>query len=263
MNEIPVLTIAGSDSSGGAGIQADLKTMTMQGVYGMSAITALTAQNTTGVQGILPISSDFLRRQLVAICTDILPKAVKIGMIASAEQVTAICDILKQYHLPNVVLDPVMIATTGATLTKLHTVDAMKMQLFSMATLITPNLKEASELLDRTVHTVTEMKQAAIALAARYHTAVLIKGGHLENQATDVLYDGEKIVALVGERLPTKNTHGTGCTLSSAIAASLAQGRTLLESVQRAKQYVTDCIREDWHLGHGNGPLCHNYALIK
>ncbi len=258
IERVPVLTIAGSDSSGGAGIQADLKTMTVLQVYGMSAITALTAQNTTGVQGIFPVPADFLHQQLCSVCEDIVPKAVKTGMIACAEQVRIICSILSQYALSNVVVDPVMVATTGATLTQQETIAAMQEQLFPLATLITPNLAEAAFLLERPVQNVSEMEQAAKQLAKQYHTAVLIKGGHLTTDAMDVLYDGEQIHLFRGERLQTKNTHGTGCTLSSAIAAKLAVGCTLQESVRQAKIYVASCIRAGLQLGHGNGTLCHN-----
>lgn len=253
-----LLTIAGSDSSGGAGIQADLKTMTVLQVYGMSAITALTAQNTMGVQGILPVPATFLQQQLDSVCSDIVPKAVKTGMIACAEQVQMICSIISQYALPNVVVDPVMVATTGATLIQQETIAAMRKQLFPLATLITPNLVEAEALLQEPIQTVSEMEQAAKQLANQYHTAVLIKGGHLTEEAVDVLYDGKQIYLFRGERIATKNTHGTGCTLSSAIAAKLATGNTLQESVQQAKIYVANCIRADLQLGHGNGPLCHN-----
>lgn len=261
IERVPVFTIAGSDSSGGAGIQADLKTMMALQVYGMSAITALTAQNTMGVQGILPVPADFLRQQLCAVCEDIPPKAVKIGMIASAEQVQVICYILSQYVLSNIVVDPVMVATSGATLTQQATVAAMQEQLFPLATLLTPNLAEAEVLLEKPVQTVPEMEQAAKCLSEKYHTAVLIKGGHLTTDAVDVLCDGEQIYQFKGERFQTKNTHGTGCTLSSAIAAKLAVGCTLQESVQQAKKYVANCMKAGLELGHGNGPLCHNFMI--
>ena len=210
IERVPVLTIAGSDSCGGAGIQADLKTMTALYVYGMSAITALTAQNTLGVQGILPVSADFLGQQLDAICTDIPPEAVKIGMIASPEQVDIICVKIQQYHLKKVVVDPVMVATTGAELTERTTVDAMREQLFAQADLLTPNLSETAVLLGKTVQTVEEMQAAAKQLAEQYQTAVLVKGGHLTEDAIDVLYDGSTMQCFSGARIATKNTHGTG-----------------------------------------------------
>lgn len=258
IERVPVLTIAGSDSSGGAGIQADLKTMTVLQVYGMSAITALTAQNTMGVREILPVSADFLWQQLCTVCEDIPPKAVKIGMIASAEQVQVICRILSQYAFSYVVVDPVMVATSGATLTQQETIAAMREQLFPLATLITPNLAEAEVILGKPVQAVSEMEQAAKQLAKQYHTAVLIKGGHLTADAVDVLYDGTQSYQFKGKRIQTKNTHGTGCTLSSAIAAKLAVGCTLQESIWQAKKYVSSCMQAGLQLGHGNGPLCHN-----
>lgn len=260
IERVPVLTIAGSDSCGGAGIQADLKTMTALYVYGMSAITALTAQNTLGVQGILPVSADFLGQQLDAICTDIPPEAVKIGMIASPEQVDIICAKIQQYHLKKVVVDPVMVATTGAELTERTTVDAMREQLFAQADLLTPNLSETAVLLGKAVQTVEEMQAAAKQLAEQYQTAVLVKGGHLTEDAIDVLYDGSTMQCFSGARIATKNTHGTGCTLSSAIAANWAKGYSLSESVQQAKLCVANCMQAGLQMGHGNGAICHNYA---
>ena len=251
IERVPVLTIAGSDSCGGAGIQADLKTMTALYVYGMSAITALTAQNTLGVQGILPVLADFLGQQLDGICTDIPPEAVKIGMIASPEQVDIICA---------KIVDPVMVATTGAELTERTTVDAMREQLFAQADLLTPNLSETAVLLGKAVQTVEEMQAAAKQLAEQYQTAVLVKGGHLTEDAIDVLYDGSTMQCFSGARIATKNTHGTGCTLSSAIAANWAKGYSLSESVQQAKLYVANCIQAGLQMGHGNGAICHNYA---
>lgn len=258
---IPVLTIAGSDSIGGAGIQADLKTMTMRRVYGMSAITALTAQNTIGVQGILPVSADFLQKQLDSVCTDILPQTVKIGMIASAEQVTVICETIRKYALSRIVVDPVMVATTGATLTQQETISVMKVQLFPLATLLTPNLTEAEALTGVPVQTIAEMEAAAKQLAEQYQTAVLVKGGHRTEDAVDVLYDGVQVYHFAGRRYTTENTHGTGCTLSSAIAAELAKGNSLQESVRIAKEYVAHCIQADLRLGHGNGAICHNDCI--
>lgn len=259
---IPVLTIAGSDSSGGAGIQADLKTMLARTVYGMSAITALTAQNTTGVQGILPVPAAFLQQQLEAVCSDLPPQAVKIGMLASADQVPVICQAIRTYALRNIVVDPVMVATTGATLTQQETVCAMQEQLFPLATLLTPNLVEAEALLETTITTCSEMEQAAKQLAAHYHTAVLLKGGHLTEEATDILYDPETgLHAFPGKRMHTANTHGTGCTLSSALAAELAKGHSLPESVRLAKDYVAQCIGAGLVLGHGNGPICHDCII--
>ena len=265
IERVPVLTIAGSDSCGGAGIQADLKTMTALYVYGMSAITALTAQNTLGVQGILPVPADFLGQQLDAVCTDIPPEAVKIGMIASPEQVDIICAKIQQYHLKKVVVDPVMVATTGAELTERTTVDAMREQLFAQADLLTPNLSETAVLLGKTVQTVEEMQAAAKQLAEQYQTAVLVKGGHLTEDAIDVLYDGSTMQCFSGARIATKNTHGTGCTLSSAITSYLARGYNMEEAISSAKAYLSDAIEagKDVKIGEGHGPVNHFHAPQK
>ena len=254
------VTIAGSDSSGGAGIQADIKTMIANGVYAMSAITALTAQNTTGVTGIMEVTPEFLGEELDNIFTDIYPDAVKIGMVSSSALIEKIADKLKEYQAENIVVDPVMVATTGAELTERTTVDAMRGQLFAQADLLTPNLSETAVLLGKAVQTVEEMQAAAKQLAEQYQTAVLVKGGHLTEDAIDVLYDGSTMQCFSGARIATKNTHGTGCTLSSAIAANWAKGHSLSESVQQAKLYVANCIQAGLQIGHGNGAICHNYA---
>ena len=254
------VTIAGSDSSGGAGIQADIKTMIANGVYAMSAITALTAQNTTGVTGIMEVTSEFLGEELDNIFTDIYPDAVKIGMVSSSALIEKIADKLQEYQAENIVVDPVMVATTGAELTERTTVDAMRGQLFAQADLLTPNLSETAVLLGKAVQTVEEMQAAAKQLAEQYQTAVLVKGGHLTEDAIDVLYDGSTMQCFSGARIATKNTHGTGCTLSSAIAANWAKGHSLSESVQQAKLYVANCIQAGLQIGHGNGAICHNYA---
>ena len=254
------VTIAGSDSSGGAGIQADIKTMIANGVYAMSAITALTAQNTTGVTGIMEVTPEFLGEELDNIFTDIYPDAVKIGMVSSSALIEKIADKLQEYQAENIVVDPVMVATTGAELTERTTVDAMRGQLFAQADLLTPNLSETAVLLGKAVQTVEEMQAAAKQLAEQYQTAVLVKGGHLTEDAIDVLYDGSTMQCFSGARIATKNTHGTGCTLSSAIAANWAKGHSLSESVQQAKLYVANCIQAGLQIGHGNGAICHNYA---
>ena len=254
------VTIAGSDSSGGAGIQADIKTMIANGVYAMSAITALTAQNTTGVTGIMEVTPEFLGEELDNIFTDIYPDAVKIGMVSSSALIEKIADKLQEYQAENIVVDPVMVATTGAELTERTTVDAMREQLFAQADLLTPNLSETAVLLGKAVQTVEEMQAAAKQLAEQYQTAVLVKGGHLTEDAIDVLYDGSTMQCFSGARIATKNTHGTGCTLSSAIAANWAKGYSLSESVQQAKLYVANCIQAGLQMGHGNGAICHNYA---
>lgn len=255
------LSIAGSDCSGGAGIQADLKTMTMQGVYAMSAITALTAQNTTGVRAIQEVSPEFLGQQLDAIFEDITPDAVKVGMVASGELIHVIAEKLRQYEAVNVVLDPVMVATSGAALLKTDAVQALTEELFPLALLVTPNIPEAELLSGLTIHTEEDMLRAAESIGNRYDCAVLLKGGHRVNEANDLLYRQGTVQWFRGERIRTENTHGTGCTLSSAIAANLAKGFSLSESVERAKAYLTGALKAGLDLGKGSGPLAHFYGL--
>ena len=257
------LSIAGSDCSGGAGIQADLKTMTMQGVYAMSAITALTAQNTTGVRAIQEVSPEFLGQQLDAIFEDITPDAVKIGMVASGELIHVIAEKLRQYGAVNVVLDPVMVATSGAALLKTDAVQALTEELFPLALLVTPNIPEAELLSGLTIHTEEDMLRAAESIGNRYDCAVLLKGGHRVNEANDLLYQQRTrtVQWFRGERIRTENTHGTGCTLSSAIAANLAKGFSLAESVECAKAYLTGALKAGLDLGKGSGPLAHFYSL--
>lgn len=256
------LTIAGSDASGGAGIQADIKTMTMLGVYAMSAITALTAQNTTGVQGIFEVDRDFLAQQLKSIFSDIPPDAVKIGMLSSKELIEVIRESLMKYEAKNIVLDPVMIATSGALLLEQDAIGELK-RLFPLASIITPNLFEARELTSRHIETREEMEEAAESLSKEFGCAVLIKGGHIPGDASDVLYIQGEILWLDGERIDNPNTHGTGCTLSSAIAAELAKGVPLELAVKNAKDYVSGAIRAELNLGSGRGPLMHNWKLLK
>lgn len=252
-----VLTIAGSDSCGGAGIQADLKTMTVLGCFGMSAITALTAQNTLGVQGIHPVPSEFLEAQLDSVCTDISPAAVKIGMVFGSAQIHGIARKLRQYQPPFVVLDPVMVATSGDSLLQQEAEEALKTELFPLATLLTPNLPEAVRLTGKPITTAAEMESAAKALGEAYHTAVLLKGGHAVGSCNDLLYQDGEFRWFPGKRLETENTHGTGCTLSSAIACYLAKGFSLEESVEHAKRYVENAIGAGLELGHGHGPIFH------
>ncbi len=258
------LTIAGSDSSGGAGIQADIKTMTMNGVYAMSAVTALTAQNTTGVTGILEASPAFLQQQLDAVFEDIFPDAVKIGMVSSSELIRVIADRLEHYEATNIVVDPVMVATSGARLIEEEAVEVLKERLLPLATVITPNIPEAEILTGLTIRDESDMETAARVLFERYGCAALVKGGHRVNDANDVLYssDEKKPVWLRGQRIDNPNTHGTGCTLSSAIASNLALGYDLAESVKRAKKYLSEALAAMLDLGKGSGPLAHNYALI-
>ncbi len=255
------LTIAGSDCSGGAGIQADLKTMTMNGVYGMSAITALTAQNTTGVRGILEVSPQFLEQQLDAIFEDIYPDAVKIGMVASRGLIQAIARKLKQYQAKNIVVDPVMVATSGAKLISDAAIDTLTDALLPLATLVTPNIPEAEVLSGMAIRYEEDMEAAAGAICRRYGCAVLLKGGHSVNDANDLLYANEKLTWFRGRRIPNPNTHGTGCTLSSAIAANLAKGYPVPSAVGRAKDYISGALAYQLDLGKGAGPMNHAFNL--
>ena len=261
MKKKTALTIAGSDCSGGAGIQADLKTMTMNGVYAMSAITALTAQNTTGVQAIEEVSPDFLAAQLDAVFRDIRPDAVKIGMVASSRLVQVIVQRLRHYRAANIVVDPVMVATSGSSLIKTGAVQTMAQTLLPMAALVTPNIPEAQILSEREIRDEADMEAAAGDIFRRYGCAVLVKGGHSINDASDFLYNGETAVWFTGRRIPNPNTHGTGCTLSSAIAANLAKGFSLAQSVRRAKAYLSGALEAMLDLGQGSGPMDHAFAL--
>ena len=255
------LTIAGSDCSGGAGIQADLKTMTMNGVYAMSAITALTAQNTTGVRAIQESTPDFLKQQLDAIFEDIYPDAVKIGMVASSELIRVIADRLRYYDAKNVVIDPVMVATSGSALMKNNAVKTLIEELLPVSTLVTPNIPEAQVLSGLTIETKEDMIAVAKRIGDRYHCAVLLKGGHSMNDANDLLYANGVLTWFEGKRIHNPNTHGTGCTLSSAITSNLAKGFTLAESVQRAKDYISGALAAMLDLGKGSGPMNHAFDL--
>ena len=255
------LTIAGSDCSGGAGIQADLKTMTMNGVYAMSAITALTAQNTTGVRAIQESTPDFLKQQLDAIFEDIYPDAVKIGMVASSELIRVIADRLRHYDAKNIVVDPVMVATSGSALMKNDAVQTLIEELLPISTLVTPNIPEAQVLSGLSIETKEDMIIAAKYIGDNYHCAVLLKGGHSINDANDLLYANGELHWFEGKRIDNPNTHGTGCTLSSAIASNLAKGYTLSESVQRAKDYISGALAAMLDLGQGSGPMNHAFHL--
>jgi len=262
MKQKTALTIAGSDCSGGAGIQADLKTMTMNGVYAMSAITALTAQNTTGVRAIQESTPEFLKQQLDAVFEDIFPDAVKIGMTASGELIRVIADRLRHYGAKNVVVDPVMVSTSGAALLKEEAVQTLVEELLPLSTLVTPNIPEAQILSGLTIETKGDMIAVAKQIGDRYHCAVLLKGGHSVNDANDLLYAKGEPVWFEGKRIENSNTHGTGCTLSSAIAANLAKGFPLAESVQRAKDYISGALNAMLDLGKGSGPMMHNFDLV-
>ena len=255
------LSIAGSDSSGGAGIQADIKTMTMNGVYGMSAITALTAQNTMGVSGILEVTPDFLQAQIDAVFTDISPDAVKVGMIPSAELVEVIAQRLRAYGAGNLVVDPVMVATSGSILMKTEAVSALVRELFPLAALVTPNIPEAQVLSGMDIQSREDMEKAAKAIGDQAGCAVLLKGGHGLADADDLLYQNGRWHWFGGKRISNPNTHGTGCTLSSAIAANLAKGFSLERSVQRGKDYVSRALAAMLDLGKGSGPLNHFFDL--
>lgn len=257
------LTIAGSDSSGGAGIQADIKTMTVNGVYAMSAITALTAQNTTGVQGIFEVSPDFLKQQIDAVFTDIEPDAVKIGMLSSESLINVIAERLSFYKAKNVVLDPVMVSTSGAKLLKDSAILALKSKLFSIAALVTPNIPEAEVITGRGIYKEKDMEIVAINIYETYGCRVLCKGGHSLCDANDVLCDETGIHWFRGKRIENTNTHGTGCTLSSAIAANLAKGNSMIESIEQAKNYLSGALSEMLDLGKGSGPLHHGYIIEK
>ena len=255
------LTIAGSDSSGGAGIQADIKTMTANGVFAMSAITALTAQNTTGVTGIMEVSPEFLEEQIDCIFTDIRPDAVKIGMVSSAGLITAIADRLKKYHAENIVVDPVMVATSGAKLISDDAVTTLKEKLLPIADILTPNIPETEVLSGMEVKTEEDMVSAARKISEQYQCAVLVKGGHQLNDANDLLYRNGECRWFYGKRIDNPNTHGTGCTLSSAIASNLAKGFPMDESVERAKEYISGALGAMLDLGRGSGPMNHAFDI--
>lgn len=255
------LSIAGSDSCGGAGIQADIKTMTMNGVYAMSVVTALTAQNTTGVRGVFETTPEFLKEQLDAVFEDIYPDAVKIGMVSSAELIRVIADRLKFYKAKHVVVDPVMVATSGSKLLQDEAIDVLTQELFPLADVVTPNIPEAQILSEMTISSKEEMIQAAEKIGKRYGCAVLLKGGHAVNDANDLLYESGTVRWFEGRRIENSNTHGTGCTLSSAIASNLAKGFTMAESVEHAKAYISGALAAMLDLGKGSGPMQHNFDL--
>ena len=256
-----VLTIAGSDSSGGAGIQADIKTMMANGVYAMSAITALTAQNTLGVAGILETAPEFLEQQLDCIFTDIRPDAVKIGMLCGADMIRAAAKKLREYHAVNIVLDPVMVSTSGSRLLSREAVEEMKARMFPLADLVTPNIPEGEVLTGMRIESPEDMEKAAETIACTYGCAVLLKGGHQAGSADDLLYRDGSFRWFPGRRIANPNNHGTGCTLSSAIASNLAKGFSMEEAVERAKKYISGALEAMLNLGRGNGPMDHGFDL--
>ena len=255
------MTIAGSDSSGGAGIQADIKTMTANGVYAMSAITALTAQNTTGVTSIMEVTPQFLEEQIVANVTDIFPDSVKTGMVASSSLIKVIADSIKKFNLNNIVVDPVMVATSGAKLIADDAIISLKKELLPLATIITPNIPEAEVLSEIKIHNSSDMEKAAKIIFEKFGCSVLLKGGHNLNDANDFLLTNTDKVWFSGKRIDNPNTHGTGCTLSSAIASNLAKGFSIKESVQNAKTYISGALSAMLDLGKGSGPLNHAFVF--
>ncbi|SHJ48440.1 hydroxymethylpyrimidine/phosphomethylpyrimidine kinase [Hathewaya proteolytica DSM 3090] len=256
-----VLTIAGSDCSGGAGIQADIKTITAHKMYAMSAITALTAQNTTGVYGIMDCTADFVAQQLDCIFKDIRPDAVKIGMVSNSNLIEVIVSKLKEYKAENVVVDPVMVSTSGSKLLSPEAIDTLMTKLLPMGAVITPNIPEAEVLCGFSIKDRDDMIEAAKAIGKNLQNAVLIKGGHLVSDATDLLYCRGEMKWFSSKRIDNPNTHGTGCTLSSAIACNLAEGKNVEESIKRAKEYLTGALNAQLDLGKGSGPLEHTYWL--
>lgn len=255
------LTIAGSDSSGGAGIQADIKTMMANGVYAMSAITALTAQNTTGVTDIMNVTPEFLAKELDSIFTDIYPDAVKIGMVSSSDIIKTISEKLRQYHARNIVVDPVMVATSGAKLIEDEALFSLTKHLLPISTVLTPNIPEAEILAQMTIKSEEDMVRAAKKISDTYHCSVLCKGGHQVQDANDLLYHNGSYKWFYGKRINNPNTHGTGCTLSSAIASNLAKGYELEIAVERAKSYISGALADMLDLGKGSGPMNHGFDI--
>lgn len=255
------LSIAGSDSCGGAGIQADIKTITMNGVYAMTAITALTAQNTTGVTAISDVEPEFLAKQIEAIFDDIRPDAVKIGMVSSSALIKTISEQLKKYKATNIVVDPVMVATSGSRLIDEDAVETLKNELLPIASLVTPNIPEAEILSGIKINSKNDMLSAAEEISKTYRCNVLLKGGHSINDANDLLYANATAKWYEGKRINNSNTHGTGCTLSSAIAAGLAKGYSMEEAVRCAKEYISGALASQLNLGKGSGPINHAYKI--
>lgn len=256
------LTIAGSDSSGGAGIQADIKTMTLNGVFAQSAITALTAQNTMGVRAISEVSPEFLRQQIDAVFEDIRPDAVKIGMVSSPELIMVIAERLDFYNAENIVVDPVAVATSGLDLSSSEAYEALKEKLLPAAALVTPNIPETEMLSGIKISDSGDMVSAGEIISRKYGCCVLCKGGHSINDANDLLYNTDGSYKwFMGKRIDNTNTHGTGCTLSSAIAANLAKGYSLEDSIGMAKDYISGALAYGLDLGRGNGPLNHAFDL--
>lgn len=254
-----VLTIAGSDCSGGAGIQADIKSISANGAYAMSVITALTAQNTLGVSEIIEVAPKFVEKQIEMVFEDIFPDAVKIGMVSSWENVEAIYDRLTFYKAKNIVLDPVMVSTSGADLINNNTIKILEEKLIPISELITPNFSEAEILSEVSIKNNDDMQKAAEILFKKYNVNVLLKGGHSDKNSNDLFYGKTKIRWFTSKKIDNPNTHGTGCTLSSAIAANLAKGKDIEKSIELSKKYITGAIKSGLNLGSGRGPLNHFY----
>lgn len=256
-----VLTIAGSDCSGGAGIQADIKTMTAHRIYAMSVITALTAQNTTGVTGVLDAGADFVGEQMDRVFEDIFPDAIKIGMVSNIETIRMIAAKLKEYDAKKIVIDPVIVATSGSPLMQEDAMDTLISVLLPLGDIITPNIPEAEKLYGSPIKSSADMEKAALAISENLKGSVLIKGGHLTETADDLLYDKGEFIWYRSPRVDNPNTHGTGCTLSSAIASNLAVGYDIRESVENSKKYITGALEYGLDLGKGSGPLYHGWWL--
>lgn len=258
-----LLTIAGSDSCGGAGIQADLKTFSALGTYGMSVIAAVTAQNTKGVMDVRDMDADIIMEQIDCIFDDIEVAAVKIGMVSSIEIIDTIAAGLKKWKVENIILDPVMVSKSGCNLLKPESKDELIKKLFPLALVVTPNLFEAEVITGSKIENIEQMEEAARKIIALGAKNVVVKGGHLTGEAIDVFYDGRSFTHIKGHRINTKNTHGTGCTFSSAIAAHVAKGYSIVESVKLAKEYINEAIEHSIELGHGVGPTNHFYSLYR
>ena len=256
-----VLTIAGTDPTGGAGVQADLKTFMAHNVYGMSIITALVAQNTLGVKDIMNVTPDFLEEQFDCVFNDIFPDALKIGMVSETELIHTIVKKLKQYHARHIVVDPVMVSTSGSRLIEDSALDALKYELIPLSEIITPNIPEAEVLIGKRIKSKEDMIRAAQDIRQWYQGDILIKGGHFEDRADDLLYHNNEKIWLECEHIDNPNTHGTGCTLSSAIASHLASGYDMITSVRKAKDYISGALKANLDLGHGSGPLNHCWNL--